>query len=311
MSNLLRKKLKSLVKRIPLLKDIVLERDALKSELTSLRKEYNQFVPPGHFYSPIPDINQIKKDANKIFIAPSKSIPGLELNEESQLKLLEKFKKIYKEIPFKAEKSKDLLYYFENPAYSYSDAIFAHFMLRDLKPKKLIEVGSGYSSCLFLDTNKLFLNNSIDFVFIEPYPDLLKELSNEKLKIIDSKLQDVDLEVFKSLKQNDILFIDSTHVSKIDSDVNYLFFEILPILEKGVHIHFHDIFYPFEYPMQWILEGRAWNEAYMLRSFLQYNKSFKIVLMNTFLQTFQQDFFIEHMPLCLKNPGGSIWIVKV
>jgi hypothetical protein len=96
----------------------------------------------------------------------------------------------------------------------------------------------------------------------------------------------------------------------VGSDVNFLFFNVLPILQDGVLIHFHDIFYPFEYPQDWIFEGRAWNEAYLLRAFLQYNSSFHIVFMNTFMEYFHEPIFQQEMPLCLKNTGGSIWIRK-
>ena len=175
-------------------------------------------------------------------------------------------------------------------------------------------MGCGNSSCVILDTNELFFSNSIKFIFIDPYPQLLKSLlkagDGEKIDIIPNRLQDVPLVVFKELKENDILFIDSTHVSKTGSDVNYLFFEILPSLKKGVLIHFHDISYPFEYPEEWIKEGRSWNENYMMRCFLAYNKSFEIVLFNTYLQTFHREWFEKNMPLCLKNPGGSLWIRK-
>ena len=75
-------------------------------------------------------------------------------------------------------------------------------------------------------------------------------------------------------------------------------------------MHFHDIFYPFEYPKDWIYSGRAWNEAYLLRAFLQYNSGFRIVLMNSYLHKFFPDFFTEKMPLCNKNTGGSIWLRK-
>jgi len=129
--------------------------------------------------------------------------------------------------------------------------------------------------------------------------------------MLPSRLQDVDASEFEALRANDILFIDSTHVSKINSDVNRIFFEILPRLSPGVHIHFHDISYPFEYPKEWVYEGRAWNEAYMLRTFLQYNTAFRIVLMNTFMERYHESFFQERMPLCLKNIGGSIWIRKM
>jgi hypothetical protein len=97
----------------------------------------------------------------------------------------------------------------------------------------------------------------------------------ERNTVTVARLQDVDQEIFARLKANDILFIDSSHVAKIGSDVNHLMSEILPILAPGVHIHFHDIFYPFEYPRQWVEEGRAWNEAYLLEAFLSFNSEFE------------------------------------
>ena len=114
--------------------------------------------------------------------------------------------------------------------------------------------------------------------------------------------------LFATLEENDILFIDSTHVAKIGSDVNYLFFEVLPRLRAGVYVHVHDIFHPFEYPRAWIYEGRAWTEAYMLRAFLTFNTAFEIVLFNTFLERFHRERFAHKMPLCLRNEGGSIWL---
>ena len=128
--------------------------------------------------------------------------------------------------------------------------------------------------------------------------------------MIARSVQDVDLSTFAALGQRDILFVDSTHVAKIGSDVNHIMFTILPMLQAGVHIHFHDIFYGFEYPMEWIYNGRAWNEAYLLRAFLQYNPAFRIVFFNTFLEHFFEREFARHMPLCLKNPGGSLWLRK-
>ena len=125
------------------------------------------------------------------------------------------------------------------------------------------------------------------------------------------RLQEIDIGEFEALDENDILFVDSTHVSKINSDVNRIFFEVLPRIRSGVHIHFHDIIYPFEYPKEWVYDGRAWNEAYMLRTFLQYNREFRVVLMNTFMERYYESFFREKMPLCLENPGGSIWIRKL
>jgi hypothetical protein len=289
------------------------ERDQLHSELVTLKGTLG-FVSPGHFYSPIPSLDEIKRDEQQIFGNIYQNIPGIELHELEQLKLLEEFTHYYEEMPFQAHKIEGLRYYFENSSYSYSDAIILYSMIRFLKPKRIIEIGSGFSSCVILDTNELFFNSSIVTTHIDPYPDLLvsliKENDKDNAKIISSRLQDVDLSEIKSLEPKDILFIDSTHVSKVNSDVNHIFFNILPNLHSDVYIHFHDIFYPFEYPKDWVYEGRAWNEAYILRTFLQYNSVFSIVLMNTFMEYFHEQFFQEKMPLCLKNPGGSIWIRK-
>ena len=312
--------IKDIVKKIPYIQAIlqerhqlVQERDKLYGELANL-KQYIKFAPLGHYYSPVPDLDEIRENAERIFGTASAEIPGISLNEQQQLSLLKKFKTYYNELPFQPMEKDNLKYHFENPSYSYSDAIFLYCMIRHFKPKRIIEIGSGYSSCMILDTNDLFFDGLIETKFIEPYPQLLLSLINntdqDKMKIIEKRLQDVELDEFEILQGNDILFIDSTHVSKVGSDVNRIFFDILPKLKDGVLIHFHDIFYPFEYPQDWIFEGRAWNEAYLLRAFLQYNNSFQVVLMNTFLENFHEKIFQENFPLCLKNTGASIWIRK-
>jgi len=238
---------------------------------------------------------------------------GIDLRSDAQVELLHQLEGYYSEQPFTARKSSSRRYHFENNAYSYSDAIFLYSMIRHLRPKRVIEVGSGYSSCVILDTNDIFFDGKIVITHIEPYPKLLRSLTSTsgsgQIDIRETPLQDVPLITFEDLDAGDILFIDSTHVSKTGSDVNYLFFEILPQLKSGVYVHLHDIFFPFEYPQHWILEEkRAWNEIYILRAFLQFNTAFEIVLMNTYLEHLQPAWFEKHMPLCLKNPGGSIWI---
>jgi hypothetical protein len=273
-----------------------------------------EFVPAGHFYSPIPSLEELARDAAVVFAAPPRTLPGLDLREDEQLALLRSFVPYYGEMPFTATRAPGLRYFFENPAYSYSDAILLHCMIRHLRPARIIEVGSGYSSCVTLDTNERFFDNRIATTFIEPYPELLFSLSTPedrtRMRVLGSRLQDVDLAEFAALEPGDILFVDSTHVSKVHSDVNRLVFQILPSLKPGVHVHVHDIFYPFEYPRHWFEEGRAWNEAYLLRAFLQFNSAFRVVLMNTFMEHFHPGWFQAHMPLCLKNPGGSIWIER-
>lgn len=299
---------------------MVAEQEALERRLQTATAEHANLlkscgiVPPGHFYSPIPCLEDVRRDEAAIFTDPPRTILGVDLRESDQLQLLSKFAEYYSTIPFQSRKTEGLRYYYENDAYSYSDAIFLHCMIRHLKPNRIIEVGSGFSSCVTLDTNDRFFEGQIQTTFIEPYPHLLNSLltdrDRERVKLIPQRLQDVPIEEFQSLGPNDILFVDSTHVSKVHSDVNRIFFEILPALPSGVCIHFHDVFYPFEYPKNWVYQGRAWNEIYLLRSFLQHNESYRIMIMNTFLEHFHEQFFQDHMPLCLMNRGGSIWLQK-
>jgi len=271
--------------------------------------------PSGHYHSPLPCLNEIKTNEKRIFGEVGSILPGIDLNEERQLALLERFAKYYQELPFRRQKTRDLRYFYENRFYSYSDAIVLFCMMRLLKPKRIIEVGSGYSSCAILDTNELFFENCIECSFIEPYSERLFELIKEtdvgRMRFIQMRAQDVEMSVFSKLADGDILFVDSSHVSKVGSDVNYIVHEVLPHLQDGVHVHFHDIFYPFEYPKEWIYGGRAWNEAYILRAFLEFNTRFEIVFFNTFMTQFYEDWVEKNMPLCLKNRGGSIWIRKV
>lgn len=269
------------------------------------------WVPSGHFYSPIPDLANIRKNEGRIWGYTPSKIEGVDLNIGEQLELIEAFSEYYKELPFEANKKNGLLYYYKNIFFTYTDAIILYSMIRHLRPKKIIEAGSGFSSAVMLDTNMIFFQDGIGCTFIEPYPERLLSITEKREKnfrLIPADLQTVDIGLFKELQRGDILFIDSTHVSKINSDVNYILFEILPVLKSGVYIHFHDIFYPFEYPKEWVYEGRAWNEAYILRAFLQYNEKFRLVLFNDYLHKFHRDIFQSKMPLCLENQGGSIWI---
>ena len=311
-------RIKAQLRRLPGISTLLAQRDGAVAEIASLEAELaaerakQGLFPAGHFYSPIPSRDEIRRDQHSIFADHPRELPGIALDDDAQLALLHSFVKYYDEMPFDANPKAGLRYFYENDAYSYSDAILLHCMIRHLAPKRIIEVGSGYSSCMTLDTNDLHFDGAIETTFIEPYPELLETLlhdaDRDNVRILPSRLQDVDLAEFDRLEAGDIFFVDSTHVSKVGSDVNRIVFDILPRLAPGVHVHVHDIFYPFEYLRAWIEEGRAWNEIYLLRAFLQYNSEFEIVLMNTYMEEFHEDFFAEHMPLCLQNPGGSIWL---
>ncbi|WP_340105064.1 class I SAM-dependent methyltransferase [Rhodohalobacter sp. 8-1] len=296
-------------------------REAL--ELTrSTNFRFLSFAPPGHFYSPIPDYIDIKSGSYTRFDAGLKEIPGLELNEDCQLDLIERFSKFKSEIPWPAEsRNPDLRYHFDNIYFIYGDAVALFGMMREFQPKRMIEVGSGYSSAAMIDIDTLFLNQSTEFTFIEPHAERLNNLMSkddaDRFNIIEKPVQQVPLSLFESLRQNDILFIDSSHVSKTGSDVNHLIHRILPALKSGVIIHFHDIFWPFDYPKKWLKAGRAWNEAYLLLAFLQYNSGFEILFFNSWLEQHHRDFLKQKIPLMLHQPespmtfgNSSLWLRK-
>lgn len=271
-----------------------------------------KFVPPGHFFSPIVSIDDYLRDEAANLAKPPSAFLGIDFNAPAQVDLLGALSLYWQQDMFPVTPSPGRRYYYPNPAFGSSDAFFLHAMVRHVKPQRLIEVGSGFSSCVILDANEAFFNNQIDLTFIEPYPQLLETLtSKEDLArhlVLPSRLQDIPLETFAALQANDILFIDSTHVSKTNSDVNYLFFEIIPRLKQGVIVHIHDIFRNFDYPKEWIVEGRSWNEAYLFRAFLQYNAHVEIILFNNYLLVEHGEAFRTHLPDLAEHGGGSIWL---
>ena len=269
--------------------------------------------PPGHFYSPIPDLSEVRARGASIFGDPD-SLGGIDLGEEHQLELLRRFAELYPSVPFPERPTQGARYYYENIFYEYSDAITLHCMMRTAMPKRIIEVGSGFTSAAILDTVDRFFPDGLAFTTIDPHPErlhsLLRDEDRASTRIIETQVQDVDLEVFCALEAGDILLVDSSHVSKAGSDVHFLLFEVLPRLRDGVLIHFHDVFYPFEYPKDWIYDGWIFHEAYLLRAFLQYNSRFRIKYFQSMMFRRHRAFFEEHMPLCLRNSGGNIWIEK-
>lgn len=286
----------------------------LVRELSAAQKLLNQYERgwrPGHFYSPIPSLEEVRRRESQIFADPGPILPGIELREQAQLALLDRMAEVYHDQPFTGGQPTNRRYLPENENYSLPEAIVLYCMIRLARPQRIIEIGSGHSSCAILDTNES-LGGYIQCTFIEPYSELLlsliKRTDRKHVEVVESALQDVDREIFAQLKAGDILFVDSTHVAKVGSDVNQIIFELLPALPAGVHVHFHDIYYPFEYPREWIYQGRAWNEAYVLRAFLQYNMRFGIEFFNSFMGRFHNDALSRQMPICAQQIGSSLWL---
>ncbi len=287
--------------------------DVVNSPEFEARFRGSEFAPPGHFYSPIPSESDIGSHVDFDWVP--REVAGVHLQEEMQMRTLERLRVFYPTLPFsERSRSAGLRYQYDNPTYSFADGIILHCMIRSRRPKRVIEVGCGQSTCLILDTNELFFEDRIRYTSIEPFPahlwPLLRPGDRERFQLIEARVQDQSLDLFQQLECGDILFVDSSHVAKLGSDVNFLFFEVLPRLATGVAVHFHDVFYPFEYPLGWYQEGRAWNEQYLLRAFLQFNRHFNVSLMSSFMQVRHRSWFAENMPDCLRNTGGCIWIEK-
>lgn len=270
--------------------------------------------PPGHYYSPLPSLQDVEEREDRIFAVPE-VLPGIDLREAEQLALVDHLAAYYDDQPFTGSPSEGLRYYYENDYFSYGDGLMLYCMLRTFTPQRVVEIGSGFSSALILDVREHFLPGALNCTFVEPEPDRLQRLMRPHdvgaIALLEARVQEAPFDLFVSLEQGDMLFIDSSHVSKIGSDVNWLFFEILPRLARGVLVHLHDIFYPFEYPKEWVYQGRAWNECYLLRSFLMFNPSYKIRLFNSFLAHRNRQYVAEALPLWARNPGGSIWLERV
>jgi predicted O-methyltransferase YrrM len=245
---------------------------------------------------------------------PNNNLPGISLNEQGQYALLSEYVRFYSDLPFSEKKTPERRYYYDNAWFGHSDAIFLYCFLRKYKPKRIIEVGSGFSSAVILDTFDSCFSQKSEITFIEPDPtrliSLFKEGDRELIRLIDTRVQEVDPDVLLALKSGDFLFIDSSHVVKCGSDLQFLIFEILPCLKSGVIVHFHDVFYPFDYPPEWLVAGRYWNENYFLRAFLSCNSGWRILFFNQYVHFKFGKLIKEKMPLCIKNTGGSLYIQR-
>jgi predicted O-methyltransferase YrrM len=288
-------------------------RSAVKRLLRRLFPQLQSFVPPGHFYSPLIDLRNLPPAAARVAFDAEEYWEHVDLRTDRQRAYYQTLLTHFPCPDFPAEKLATRRYHHPNVWFVLSDAFTLSGIIRKEKPRRIVEVGSGYSSAVMLDTLHL-TGGHAELTFIEPYPErlygLLTPEDRKHATILTTQVQQVDLAVFDRLEAQDILFIDSSHVAKVGSDVTHIFLRILPRLKPGVIVHFHDIFYPESYPMAWIREGRAWNESLVLRAFLIGNPRFEIVAFNPYAARAFPEIFATAMPSFLENPGGSIWLRK-
>jgi predicted O-methyltransferase YrrM len=269
------------------------------------------FVPPGHYYSPVVDPSELRTrwpgDRGK------DGLPGIEMDFTAMEAMFERLMAHQAGLDFPDREASTHRYHLENDMYGIGDATILACMIRHFRPRRIIEVGSGFSSAVILDTLDRIPDLATACTFIEPYTErldaLLRPADLERVTIIRSGIQTVPLETFAALKAGDILFLDTTHISKTGSDVNHEVFEVLPRLASGVVIHFHDIFAGFEYPDEWIFtENRSWNEQYLLRAFLMFNGQFDIIYANDAFVKMRPEKIKSLCPRILENGGGGFWL---
>jgi predicted O-methyltransferase YrrM len=184
-------------------------------------------------------------------------------------------------------------YYVNNRIFESVDGEMLYAMIRHHKPHRVVEVGSGFSTLLSAQAIARNARDDVGYrcelIAIEPHPSPWLR-SDRSIRLIDTEVQDVPLSLFTSLEENDILFIDSSHVLRIGSDVQYECLEILPRLSQGVLVHFHDIFLPSEYPPDTIFKGYQFpNEQYIVQAFLSFNDAFQVLWGGSFMHLAHPD----------------------
>lgn len=279
---------------------------------------YDLPFAPAHYYSPLPDVGALKQNLPRWY--KEDTAPGVDWNLDEQLELLRELTPYSSEMlslpPF-SEVTQDGY----GPGYGEIEALLLYMMLRYVKPARVVEVGSGVSTfytLTALETNRKNDNVASKLTCIEPYPNnKLRGLVSERdVGLRECQVQDAGFAIFEELSENDVLFIDSSHVSKKDSDVDFLFLEVLPRLRKGVVIHIHDISLPMPaLPREHFLFDTYlfWNENALVRAFLTFNTAFQIVMCQSYLHFHKPDALRALVPSY--NPQThfptSLWLQRV
>lgn len=259
-----------------------------------------------HYYDPFIDPDEFSQP-----LSSERPLPGLDLNEAGQIALLRKlrFEKELAEIP--RSRGANSAYYFDNSTFGSGDGEIFFGLLRHLKPKRVVEVGCGLSTLI---AEEALRRNRAEgapchHLCIEPYEKPF--FVSPDIELLRSRSQQAPLSIFERLESGDVLFLDTTHVLRPQGDVLHAFQRILPVLAKGVYIHIHDIFTPFDYPDTWVRDDmRMWDEQYLLEAFLAFNPHFEVVAALHFLKRRHPDLLLACCPALRELDGtpSSFWM---
>jgi len=262
-----------------------------------------------HYYEPQFNFKKLSKNFNK-----RRNLTGINFQLNNQLHNLSNL--IFKNelIELKLEKySPNYSFNIDNSFFERGDTEIYYQLIRQLQPKNILEIGSGYSTLIALEAikkNKEIHGANTKITCIEPYEnDWLNDLN---VNVLRKKIEDVDEKHYLNLKNGDILFIDSSHIIRPQGDVLKIFLEIVPRLNKGVLIQIHDIFTPKDYPEKWVIkENKFWNEQYLVESIIMNNNNYEIYLMLNYLKNKSYKELKDVCPYLKKSTEpGSIYLLK-
>ena len=265
-----------------------------------------------HYYEPM--VNP-KKHLKKS-LREDRELPGINFNIDEQLRLLSNFNYNEELMKFPMKKGKNIEFNYDNGSYCSGDAEYLYNIIRHFKPKRVIEIGSGISTLMAQNAIKKNKTENSDYkcdhTCIEPYEQSwLQEL---EVDLVRELVENIDVSFFQKLQENDILFIDSSHIIRPQGDVLFEFLELLPSIKSGVLIHVHDIFTPKDYLDNWVIKDhKFWNEQYLLEAFLSSNSDFRIIGALNFLSHNYQKEFEEKCPIFAKQTGrepGAFWMIR-
>jgi hypothetical protein len=271
---------------------------------------FNVYPIRHHYYSPLVRSSDLKRP-----LAQERDISGLDLNEAGQLELLTRFNFQEELLAIPRRAANELTYGYENALFGAGDAEYFYNIIRCFKPRTILEVGCGQSTLvaqLAINANKQEDDTyKCRHICVEPF----EQPWLEKLGVIlhRTKIEDLDVGIVEGLQDNDILFIDSSHVIRPQGDVVYEYLNLLGRTQPGVLIHVHDVFTPRDYPEAWVTrDRRLWNEQYLLEAFLCFNKSFKVVGALNWLWHNHPDRLARACPVLSKGAEpGSFWLTRV
>ncbi len=273
-------------------------RNTLSSLFQAVQERLGVSVTPSHFYFPVPNLKSFQ-DKDWGACRPCAAV-DFRLPEQIE-RLNRDVLPFARECEFPETSDGDTHeFHFNNGFFERVDAEVAYSLVRRHKPRRIIEIGSGNTTLVLAAALRRNASEGSrgDLISIEPHPaPFLQDGLNGLTQLMIKPVQEVPLELFRTLRANDILFIDSSHVVSMDSDVLYECLRILPVVAPGVLIHFHDVFTPLDYPEKFVMTNLCfWGEQYLLEAFLSFNSAFKVLWSGSAMQKFYADVLRRAFP---------------